>query len=81
MNSSETLGNIVRAQVSTLAHSLGTRAAARKLSINKDTLARICAGLPVRDGTILAAAHALGIYGAPAPVALSTLPTASDVGR
>ena len=80
MSNSEALGNIVRAQVSSLAHSLGTRAAARKLSINKDTLARICAGLPVRDGTILAAAHALGIYGAPAALALSTHPVATDVG-
>ena len=78
MNSNETLGNIVRAQVSTLAHSIGTRATARKLSINKDTLARICAGLPVRDGTILAAAHALGLYAAPAPVALSQLPNIGD---
>ena len=45
------------------------------------TLAQMAAGLPVREGSFHRVASALGInIGAPAPLALSSSPRASDIG-
>ena len=80
--SDETLSNIVCEQVAELARSIGIPATARKLKLNKHVVPKLAARLPVRAGTILAAARGLGIeVGAPAPVAISQLPSASDLSR
>jgi len=42
-----------------LCDQLGVSETARRLGIQRETLARLCAGLPVRQGTILAAEKAL----------------------
>jgi len=45
------------------------------------TLAQMAAGLPVREGSFHRVANALGIHiGAPAAAAISSLPTAGDLG-
>ena len=74
------LSKIVGEKVADLAHSIGITATARKLGVNKHAIPKIAAGLPVRAGTLLAAARGLGIHiGAPAPLAITALPSASDI--
>jgi len=80
--SDETLSEIVCEKVAVLARSIGIPATARQLGVNKHVVPKLAARLPVRAGTILAAARGLGIdIGTPAPLAMTSLPTAGDIGR
>ena len=55
----------LQAQLLELTRSIGVAEAARKLGLNPHTLTRLCAGLPVRQGTQLAAERALALASVP----------------
>ena len=72
--------NMVYTRVAKLTAELGPAEAGRRLGIAQNTLARLAAGLPVRQGTLLLAAQRLGllISSSPLPLALSTVPPAGE---
>jgi hypothetical protein len=74
-----TVKTIIQQVVMQRAHANGLVALERSTGIKRLSLASIAAGLPVRDGTLLKAAYALGVAVPPA-VALSSVPQASDIG-
>lgn len=59
---------MIYARVAKLTSELGPAEAGRRLGIAQNTLARLASGLPVRQGTLLLAAHRLEL------LALSTVP-------
>lgn len=78
--SHEVLESVVRAKIAELVTAHGMRWTARALGVAEHTGARLTGGLPVRAGTILAAARALGLLSLgtpPQPMAISSLPNAT----
>ncbi len=71
---------VVRAQIAQLVSTLGATAAARKLGLNRNTVMALAAGANVRAGTMAIAAQRLGLLAPPAVLAITSAPTASDIG-
>jgi hypothetical protein len=68
----------IRTHVAQLIAGRGLLEASRALQIPAETLARIGSGAAVREGTLLVAAHRLGLLVA-TPLAMSSAPLPSDI--
>ena len=80
MKINDSVKQLLQTRALQLVHEHGSHGAGERLGITGVSALRIAAGTRVRAGTLHLAATALGLIGAPAPLALSTLPSASDVG-